>query len=126
MSSLSPSMVNAEEINVEIFDVETEQVVKTVSKTDDMQHEVERYIESIDDIFKGIDPVPEDGFMIKIPLDPVVKIDNEWLQSEVDTVIIIKPENEKPYLLLFDEENRPWVFLFETPIDELLSLVDYP
>lgn len=32
--------------------------------------------------------------MIKIPLEPKVTIDNEWLTAEVDTVIIIQPLDE--------------------------------
>ncbi|MGP4071862.1 hypothetical protein ACTWQB_04845 [Piscibacillus sp. B03] len=124
--SFFTSPVNTDVTQVEIFDIETEQVVKTVPTTACIQSEVENYIDSIYDIFKGVNPVGETGFMVKIPLDPTITIDNEWLQSEVDTVIIIQPENEDPYLLTFDENNRPRVFLFDSPIEGLLEQLEYP
>lgn len=124
--SFFTSPINSEVAQVEIFEIETEQVVKTVPNTACIQREVEKYIDSIYDTFKGINPVPETGFMVKIPLDPTITIDNEWLQSELDTVIIIQPENEDPYLLTFDEDNRPRVFLFDSPIEGLLEQLEYP
>ncbi|MFD2637301.1 hypothetical protein [Piscibacillus salipiscarius] len=123
---VSPVTATNEELQVEIFDIETEKVVKTITKSDSIQEESEKIISNIYDIFKGINPIPDRGFMIKIPLEPKVTIDNEWLTAEVDTVIIIQPLDEKPYLLTFDEENRPRVFLFNAPIDELLNQLDYP
>ncbi|GEL76236.1 hypothetical protein [Tenuibacillus multivorans] len=122
---LTPIYTTAEPLNVEIFDVKSEQVLKTVPKTQAMQNEIKHFVDHINDRYQGINPVPKSGYMIKIPLDPHLKVDNEWLTSEIDIVIIIIPEDEKPYLITFDQEDRPRVFLFEANIDDLLNEINF-
>ncbi|TFB24043.1 hypothetical protein E3U55_04315 [Filobacillus milosensis] len=125
---LLPSYISAEiddNFSVEIFDIEAEKVIKIIHKTTEMQTEIEKYVDHITGIYKGLNPVPQSGYMVKIPLNPKIKIDNEWLQSEVDTVIIIIPEDKSPYLLTFDEENLPRVFLFDEDINQLLNELDF-
>ena len=43
----------------------------------------------------------------KIPLSKPVSITNQWLQTTIDEVLILLPLNEKPYIMLYDDENNP-------------------
>ncbi len=45
--------------------------------------------------------------MIKIPLSKPVSITNQWLHTTIDEVLILLPLNEKPYIMLYDDENNP-------------------
>ncbi len=45
--------------------------------------------------------------MIKIPLSKPVSITNQWLHSTIDEVLILLPLNQKPYIMLYDDENNP-------------------
>ena len=43
----------------------------------------------------------------KIPLSKPVSITNQWLQTTIDEVLILLPLNQKPYIMLYDDENNP-------------------
>lgn len=119
--------------NVELFDIEKGEVIKTPPTNDKIQVEVEKLIKDIDDVFKKIRPIPDKGYMIKIPLEPSFLLENQWLYAQVDEVIIIIPKNEKPivpedndpYLLIFDDENKAYFFTFKTKIDPLLNILNF-
>jgi hypothetical protein len=63
--------------------------------------------------------------MVKIPLERSFPLENKWVNALIDEVIIIIPEDEKPYLLIFDDENKPYFFTFETKIDTLLNTLSF-
>lgn len=72
-----------------------------------IQKEAVQYAKSITGPFKNLNVVPKDGHMIKIPLSKPVSITNQWLQTTIDEVLILLPLNEKPYIMLYDDENNP-------------------
>ncbi|RPF55857.1 hypothetical protein [Aquisalibacillus elongatus] len=119
------NMDGEQELKVEVFDIQNEEVVKTVPHSSDIQQEAEIILNNIDDLYKGISPIPENGFMVKIPLRPNIELNNDWLNTTVDTIIVIFPENEKPYVLTFDEQDKPYVFWFQADTEPLLQYIEY-
>lgn len=97
---------------VEVFDIKRSQVIISVHINQAVQNDVEIFLEGIDGIVKQINPIPNEGIIIKVPLEPNIMIENEWIHGLVDQVMIIYPENNYPYLLVFDEENSPHFFTF--------------
>lgn len=121
----SYSMINAEtNKHVEILLIESNEMIKSVPINSDIQAEVAHIISKIDDVVKKFRPIPGKGIMMKIPLEPSIEIDNKFLTSLIDEVIIIIPEEESPYLLVFDDENRSWFFSFSTTLDTLLKTLN--
>nr|WP_251025866.1 hypothetical protein [Bacillus sp. ISL-47] len=124
---LNLSIVSAQSSkNIELLDIEKNKITKTAQTNPEIQLEAETIIKEIDDVVKKLKPVPDKGYMIKIPLEPSYRLDNKWMNAMVDEVIIIIPENEKPYLLIFDDENNPYFFTFDTTIDLLRNTLDLP
>ncbi|GLB61687.1 hypothetical protein [Cytobacillus sp. NCCP-133] len=124
---LNLQTVNAQNsTNIELLDIEKNKITKTIPTNPEIQLEAERMIKEIDDVVKKLKPVPDKGYMIKIPLEPSHRLENKWMNAMIDEVIIIIAENEKPYLLLFDDENNPYFFTFDTTIDLLRNTLDLP
>lgn len=120
-------IVNAQSItNIEVFDIEKSKIIKTPPTNPKIQLEAENIINEIDNVVKKINPIPDKGYMIKIPLEPSLRLENKWVYAMIDEVIIIIPEDEKPYLLIFDDENKSYFFTFEAKIDTLLNTLDFP
>lgn len=92
---------------IEVFDCKKEMVVQKQSLDSAIQKEAVQYAKSITGPFKNLNVVPKDGHMIKIPLSKPVSITNQWLQTTIDEVLILLPLNEKPYIMLYDDENNP-------------------
>ena len=111
--------------NIELLDIEKNKIV-TIQAKPNIQLETEKIIKGINDVVKKINPIPNKGYMVKIPLTPPLRLESKWVNALIDEVIIIIPENEKPYLLLFDDENKPYFFTFTTDIDSLLKTLNFP
>ncbi|MBE7128705.1 hypothetical protein [Bacillus mycoides] len=92
---------------IEVFDCKKEMVVQKQSLDPAIQKEAVQYAKSITGPFKNLNVVPKDGHMIKIPLSKPVSITNQWLHTTIDEVLILLPLNEKPYIMLYDDENNP-------------------
>ena len=110
---------------IEIFDVKEERVVKSVLSNDKIRNEVEKYLKEITSIYVKIKPIPNNGFIIKIPLYPPIDIDNEFFNYQISIVYLMFPENESPYLMIFDKESHPFFYNFSGNTDLLLKYLNY-
>lgn len=110
---------------IEVFDISKEAVVKRVDTNSAIQKKVESYLKGITNIYIKFKPIPSKGYMIKIPLEPPVMVKNQWLNSPVNEVILVFPEQGKPYLAVFDEKNKITFFYFEGNTDALLKELNF-
>ena len=110
------SPILAEKTNqIEIFDIEKGAVIKTVPSNPSFQSESAKILNSIKDIYKKVNPIPKKGLMVKIPLNPMIPVQNQWLHALVDEIIIFFPEDEDPYIMTFDDENNYYFFTINNP-----------
>ncbi|ALC90772.1 hypothetical protein AM500_13975 [Bacillus sp. FJAT-18017] len=110
---------------IEIFDITQEKVIKTAPVTPDIQQEAAMYLKGITGLYPKINPIPKQGFMIRIPLDPKIKVENQWFNNTVDEVIVIFPVNEDPFLLLFDGQNKALFFNFKGDTGQLMNKLNF-
>jgi len=108
-----PIQTKAETQNiVEIYDIGQEQVIKRIKLNEIIQIDVTELLEGIDGIFKKVRPIPDDGLIIKVPLEPHLIVENEWINDLIEEVLIFYSEDDYPYLLIFDQENSSHFFTF--------------
>lgn len=121
------STVNAQDNkSIEIMDIVKNEIIKTTPTDSSIQLETEKIIKEIDGVVKAFKPIPDKGYMIKIPLEPSYQLENKWINALIDEVIIIIPETEKPFLFTFDDENNSYFFTFQIKIDKLLKTLGFP
>jgi hypothetical protein len=111
--------------NVEVYDFKKEKVVKVVESNSEIEKEAVNYLNSITGLYPKFSPIPKEGHAVKIPLIPLVKIENKWLKADVDQVIVVFPKDDQPFLLVFDSEDRLMSYLFNGDANKLLKLVNY-
>jgi hypothetical protein len=99
--------------NVELFDIQKDSVTQIVPTNAEFQKAAEDYLNGINGIYVKVKPIPNQGYMVKIPLEPSIQINNEWISELFDEVIIIFTKEEPPYLMVFDDENNPRFFHFQ-------------
>ncbi|MBO9130751.1 hypothetical protein [Bacillus sp. 165] len=117
--------VTAEGKRVEIFDIKQKRVIQFVESSPDIQKEAERFLKGITDIYKKFDPIPAEGYMIRIPLEPSVMVQNQWMDALVNEVVVIFPKEGTPFLLVFDDENTTYFFIFNEDTDALLRYLKF-
>ncbi|MBU5482704.1 hypothetical protein KQI86_00110 [Clostridium sp. MSJ-11] len=112
-------------IDIEIFDISKEKVIMKVPSNPTIQKEVQNYIEGIESIYSKFNPIPDKGYMIKIPVENPIMIQNQFLNTFVDVVIIIFPQEEEPYLMVFDDKDRMIFFRFQGNTDALIKNLNF-
>jgi hypothetical protein len=111
---------------VEIFDPKQDKVVKVVQSNPQIQDMVTSWITNIEGIYKN-DPATDDGYVVKIPLDPIVKVNSKALKASVSEVFILIPEKDPPCYLIFEDENKSVLssFIFNGYIDRLSNILGF-
>ncbi|MDQ0268530.1 hypothetical protein [Cytobacillus purgationiresistens] len=123
---LFPKIVPAETNQyIEIYDIKKNEVIMKVPSDINLQKEVKKFLVGITGVNSKFRPIPNKGFMIKIPLEPVVNVENQWLNDLVVEVIIIFPEQDAPCLMVFDDKNKVHFFTFKSDTEEFLSLLNF-
>ncbi|EJR63056.1 hypothetical protein IIO_02153 [Bacillus cereus VD115] len=106
---------------IEVFDCKKEMVIQKQSLDPAIEKETVQYAKAITGPFKNLNVVPKDGHMIKIPLSKPASITNQWLHTTIDEVLILLPLNEKPYIMLYDDENNPHFYYVKGKLELLLK-----
>ncbi|MGN7296049.1 hypothetical protein [Ferdinandcohnia sp. SAFN-114] len=123
---LSTSGIAQTNQQIQILDIDQDKVIKTVQLTNaDVQQEVEKFLKGITGVYAKYNPIPSNGYMVRIPLEPTIMIRNKWFDDLVDEVTIILPSQEDPYLMLFNDENQPFFLTFEGNTEKLLEILDF-
>jgi hypothetical protein len=110
---------------IQIFDLNKGKVIKVVPMKTDLQQEAEKFLEGITGVYVKYNPIPKKGYVIRMPLEPTIRVENQWLEDLVDEVSILYSDQEKPYIMVFDEENKTYFFTFEGNTDHLLRLLKF-
>lgn len=110
---------------IEIFEINKGKVAKRVPLNAEIQEEAAKYLKEITGVFVKYNPIPVQGFMIKVPLEPNIMVKNQWFNDLVDEVVIIFSGDEEPYLMVHDNENSMHFYTFKGDTDKLLSKIDY-
>ncbi|MGH4124270.1 MAG: hypothetical protein ACREV6_15195 [Clostridium sp.] len=122
---LHSTCVNAEGFKyVEIFDPKQDKVVKVVQSNPQIQDMITSWITNLEGLYKN-DPATDDGYVVKIPLDPIVKVNCKSFNALVSEVYILIPENEPPCYLIFENENKLLSLVFNGDISKLSNILDF-
>jgi hypothetical protein len=122
---LSATYVTAEDFKyIEIFDPKQDKVVKVVQSNPEIQDLITSWITNIEGLYKN-DPATDDGYVVKIPLDTVVKVNNKSFNALVSEVYILIPENDPPCYLIFEDENKLLSLQFNGDIGKLSKILDF-
>ncbi|WP_134701849.1 hypothetical protein [Ammoniphilus sp. YIM 78166] len=120
LSFIFQPIVLAADSEIEVFDLKQERVIRIAPNSPWVHAQVKQCVHHIQDITKRFNPIPKDGHIYKIPLEPPIPINNQWLSGLIDEVKLILPDEDLPLLMVFDEENKPYFFEFDYDIKDLL------
>jgi hypothetical protein len=119
-SKLPGGAAAANRPKVEVFDVIQGRVVKYIDNSLEIQEEVRLWLGSISGLSPQLRVDPEDGIAVKIAINPPISIERNEYSGFITEVFLCVPRNRTPYLLVFTEDGKPLVFLFEHDIAPFL------
>lgn len=117
----------AAERTIKVLDIETSTIFKEIETSEEIDKEVANAIRAIKRVTVQANPIPDQGYLIKIPLTKSLKIKNKWFEEIVSEVLIIYNPTTKNLgkVIFYTDENTPMFFDIEynfTPILEKLNL----
>ena len=123
---ISSTVINAEEFQyAEIFDPRQNKVVKEVQMNSEIQNIVVCSIKDVNRLYGKSNPITDDGYAIRIPLDPAVTVNGKWLTIVASEVYIIIPEKDPPFFLIFEDIDKLSCFPFNGDIDALSKALNF-
>ncbi|MCJ7690085.1 MAG: hypothetical protein MUO60_12285 [Clostridiaceae bacterium] len=123
---MSSTVIHAEEFQyAEIFDPVQNKVVKKVQMNSEIQNIVVCSIKDVNGLYDKSNPITDDGYAIRIPLDPAVKVHGKWLNTVASEVYILIPKNDPPFFLIFEDIDKLSCFPFNGDIDALSKALNF-
>ncbi|TYR81597.1 hypothetical protein FZC66_07110 [Priestia megaterium] len=114
-----PHTAMGQQTKVEVFQIDAGKVVRSENKTDLVQQEAEKSLASITGVFKKVNPLPNTGYLVKVPLDPAVQINHQTLSTLANEAVFVISTEQQPVIMLYDNENRVYFFEFNHDLSAL-------
>lgn len=110
---------------IEIFDPQENKVIEKIEVTEEINDMVVNWIEKIEQVHPSINPIKDDGYAIKLPLNSAIEVKNKWLNATVGEVYLVVPKEDPAFFVIFENKNKPMFFLFPGEIDELSDVLHF-
>ncbi|NLW02450.1 MAG: hypothetical protein GX027_04205 [Clostridiaceae bacterium] len=117
LEETAPASESSDE--VQIFDIGKGKVVKRMKATPMIQEQARKIIGSITGMYAKIQPFPDKGYIVKIPVNPALKVQSQYINASVDRIYVIFTDKEPPIVLILDSSDKPFVYNFGWKTDEL-------
>jgi len=123
LEETAPASESSDE--VQIFDISKGKVTKRMKTTPAMQEQARKIISSITGMYAKVQPFPDKGYIVRIPVNPALKVKNEYINAVIDRIYVIFTEKEPPIVLILDSSEKPFVYNFSWKTDELEKQLDF-
>jgi hypothetical protein len=119
---LNSKTIAASNETIKVLDIETSTIIKELDSTDEIDKDVEKAIKSIKGVTVQANPIPKEGYLIKIPLTKSLKVKNKWFEDIVSEVLLLyNPATiEQGKIILYNDENTPMFFDIEYDFSPLI------
>ncbi|MDQ0229501.1 hypothetical protein [Metabacillus malikii] len=108
--------------SVKVLDIESNELIKTIESSKNTDQEVECGIHSITGITIQANPLPNNGYLIKIPLMESLKVKNQWMNDIVSEVIVVyNPSTKQNRIIIYNDENSPVFFDTDYTFSKLMK-----
>ena len=109
----------------EIMDPMQKTVVKSVQMNSEIYDMLKSWLTNMDNYCSKLNPAEVEGYKVRIPLDPPVKVNKQSLKGDISQVYIIVPQTKSPFFLIYDNKNMPSYLKFNGNIDSLSKALDF-
>lgn len=111
-------------IDVEVFDIEKEQIVKRIPNSPEIQQDITQYMKTINRAIPPLGQVPKKGKMVRIPLPQPLQIENQWIKANLHEVFLILLPDRDPFVIVYDEARKPYLLQSAYTPQHILKLVN--
>ncbi|MFD2672084.1 hypothetical protein [Marinicrinis sediminis] len=108
---------------VEVFDIKQGKVVERIPYTAAIGEEAGRLLQSVSGLVTRIQIDPKKGTALRIPITPPLKLDKPFYKGMAVEMFVFLERSERPYVLVFNEEQKPILMFFDRDPQALMQLL---
>lgn len=90
---------------VEIFNIKQRKVIEEIKLTPEIKSMVTDWLVQAEEAYAKVNPIPENGYVVRVPLNPDAALQNKWLYANIEEVYIVIPEKEPPFFVLVGNDG---------------------
>ncbi len=110
--------------DIEIYDTRLDKVVKSVQAKPEIRNLIIEWINQTDAIYVKANPFPDEGYIVKVPLEPPVAVESEWICGSIGEIYIVLSKQDLPFYVVFDESEHISCYNINGNINILLKMLD--
>lgn len=111
---------------VQIFDIAAGKVVKTVPNSKKIQKFAASWIGSITGLAPQIKNDASCSYVYRVPLAKAVTIESDQISVTANDLFLFYCKEKPPVLLVFDQQRKPFLFLFKADITPFVKKMGIP
>lgn len=111
---------------VKVLNIESSEVIKEVDHSSKLDQLAITAIKGIENITVQANPLPKEGYLIKIPLTSSIKVKNKWFHDLVTEILLVYDPTTKGKgkLILYNDENSPIFFDISYNFSDLFNQLE--
>ncbi|REK77917.1 hypothetical protein DX130_09415 [Paenibacillus paeoniae] len=125
-ASLSADNPDAALRPVQVFDVAAGRVVSTLPNDKKFQKMADSWIDSITGVAPQMTAGQNCSYVYRVPLAKPATVASGEIKLTTSDIFLFHCKDEPPMLLVFDEQRKPYLFLFKADIDPFIKKVGLP
>ncbi|MHA7963451.1 hypothetical protein ACX93W_04840 [Paenibacillus sp. CAU 1782] len=111
---------------IQVFDVEMGKIIKTVPNDTSFQQMAMGWTKTLTGLAPQLSPGQGYSYVVRIPLAGPAPIHSGSIHFNADNLFLFIAKGKPPLLLAFDNERKPYLFLFRSSIDDFVKRIALP
>lgn len=111
---------------IQVFDVGMGKIIKTIPNDAGFQQTALGWTKTVTGLAPQMSPGQGYSYVIRIPLASPAAIHSGSIHFNADNLFLFIAKGKPPLLLAFDSERKPYLFLFQSSIDEFVKRIALP
>lgn len=129
-AAAQPTEQSGQAEQVELFDTDKQQVVRTFPNSSAFQQQAQRILDSVSGRVLDLNPSLENAMIVKIPLAPPKRLVHQAsnLDTQITNMFVILPKSggRQPWLILHTKQEETVVVEFSAKVDAIREQLHLP
>lgn len=97
---------------IKVLQIETGNVIAEADNSEQFDDLAKDAIKTIEKVTVEANPVPKQGYLIKVPLTKSIRVKNKWFDEFINEVILVynPVDKNRGKIILYTDENTPVFF----------------
>ncbi len=108
---------------VQVFSIKEGKVMQSFINNNQFQEQASQILHSVNGLAPQLNPGKDYEYIVRIPLQKPHPVQFGTRKLETTEMFVFYSKNKQPFVLVFEEHNRPYFFTFSKDLTPLFSIL---